>query len=148
MLSNTIIVTPLQEEYDNLYHNLFALGLNSYKDKIGRLNVDHLPALNVTLVRGGYAKTQFGIQAQYLLDHAEFDLVLCAGAARTLAPEIQVGDSIVATIIEHDYNLEICKASQSAICGRPEKHRADSKTESLMQISTSTLGSWPVAMKM
>jgi adenosylhomocysteine nucleosidase len=100
-----LIVTPLQEEYNDLFDGLSSLGLDSCKDKIGKLEVHHFPALNVTLARGGHGKTQFGIQTQYLLDHAQFDLVICAGAAGALAPEMQLGDLIVVTTtVEHDYN--------------------------------------------
>ena len=109
-MTANLIVTPLQEEYDDLYNALCALGLESHADKIGRLNVNHFPALDLTLARGGHGKTQFGIQTQHLLDHAKFDLVICAGAAGALAPEVKVGDLIVATrTIEHDYNLKFVK---------------------------------------
>jgi adenosylhomocysteine nucleosidase len=105
MHQNILVVTPLQKEYDALYQSLIELGLNSYKDKIGRLDVHCFPEINVTLARGGHGKTQFGIQTQHLLDHAQFDLVLCAGAAGALASEVKVGDVIVATsTLEHDYN--------------------------------------------
>jgi adenosylhomocysteine nucleosidase len=100
-----LILTPLQEEYSDLYHSLSARGLKSHQDNLGRLDVHHFAALNVTLARGGHGKTQFGIQTQYLLDHAQFDLVICAGAAGALAPDVRVGDLIVATsTVEHDFN--------------------------------------------
>ena len=115
---NTIVVTPLQEEYDCLNHSLFALGLSSNKDKIGRLTVDHFPALNITLARGGHGKTQFGIQTQHLLDHAQFDLVICAGAAGALGRDVRVGDLIVATsTVEHDYNLKFVKRPNPKFAG-------------------------------
>jgi len=105
MLQNTLIVTPLQEEYKDLYDSLSALELASTTTKVGKLDVHHFSALNVTLARGGHGKTQFGIQTQYLLDHAQFDLVICAGAAGALAPEVKVEDLIGTIItIEHDYN--------------------------------------------
>ena len=105
MSQNILVITPLQEEYNDLYESLTSPGLESHKDKIGKLDVHHFPALDVTLARGGHGKTQFGIQTQYLLDHARFGLVICAGAAGALAPEVQVGDLIVVTTtIEHDYN--------------------------------------------
>jgi adenosylhomocysteine nucleosidase len=104
-MPNILIVTPLQEEYNDLYHSLSALDLKSYMEKIGKLAVHCFPEINVTLARGGHGKTQFGIQTQHLLDHAIFDLVICAGAAGALAPEVRVGDVIVATsTLEHDYN--------------------------------------------
>ena len=115
---NTLIVTPLQEEYDELCNSLCALGLEANRDKIGKLNVHHFRALNATLARGGHGKTQFGIQTQHLLDHARFDLAICAGAAGALAPEVQVGDIIVATsTIEHDYNLKFAKRPQPQFAG-------------------------------
>lgn len=104
-MNTILIVTPLQEEYDDLYQSLRVLGVNSHADQIGKLNVDRFPALQMTLARGGHGKTQFGIQTQYLLDHAQFDLVICAGAAGAIASEVYVGDIIVATsTIEHDFN--------------------------------------------
>lgn len=107
MPQNILVVTPLEEEYSDLYQSLVALGLKSDTDRIGKLDVHCFPEINMTLARGGHGKTQFGIQTQHLLDHANFDLVICAGAAGALAPEVRVGDLIVATsTLEHDYNLK------------------------------------------
>lgn len=118
MSQNILIVTPLQEEYDDFYNGLIALGLKPHKDRIGKLDVHHFPALHVTLARGGHGKTQFGIQTQHLLDHARFDLLICAGAAGALAPEVSVGDLIVATsTVEHDYNLKFVKRPNPQFAG-------------------------------
>ena len=105
MSKRILVVTPLPEEYNDLYNSLSALHLKPHPEKIGRLDVHCFPEINVTLARGGHGKTQFGIQTQHLLDHASFDLVICAGAAGALAPEVTVGDVIVATsTLEHDFN--------------------------------------------
>ena len=105
MPHHILIVTPLQEEFADLYQSLAAHQLNSEPGRVGKLEVQRFPQLNVTLARGGHGKTQFGIQTQYLLDLAPFDLVICAGAAGALAPEVQVGDLIVVTTtVEHDFN--------------------------------------------
>ena len=118
MSQKILIVTPLQEEYNDLYQSLSALGLSSHKDKIGKLDVDHFPALNATLARGGHGKTQFGIQTQHLLDHARFDLVICAGAAGALAPEVCIGDVVVVTsTIEHDYNNKFSQRPKPQFAG-------------------------------
>jgi adenosylhomocysteine nucleosidase len=120
MPQNTLIVIPLQEEYDDLYNTLSAHGLTSRKDQIGQLDVHRLPEINAIIARGGHGKTQFGIQTQYLLDHARFDLVICAGAAGALAPEVRVGDLIVATsTYEHDYNLKFVKRPNPQFEGHP-----------------------------
>ena len=117
-MSKLLVMTPLQEEYVDLYHSLSALGLKSQTEKFGRLDVHCFPELNLTLARGGHGKTQFGIQTQHLLDHAKFDLVICAGAAGALAPEVRVGDLIVATsTLEHDYNLKFAKRPKPSFPG-------------------------------
>jgi adenosylhomocysteine nucleosidase len=118
MLYNVLIITPLKEEYDGLLKSLVSHNLNSKPEKIGKLDVHRFPELNVTLACGGHGKTQFGIQTQYLLDHAQFDLVVCAGAAGALAPEVMVGDLIVATTtVEHDYNLKFSKRAKPQFSG-------------------------------
>lgn len=118
---NILVVTPLQKEYDDLHHSLTALGSTPKKGRIGKLDVDHFPALNMTLACGGHGKTQFGIQTQHLLDHAKFDLVICAGAAGALASQVCVGDVIVATsTIEHDYNNKFSRRPKPQFMGDAE----------------------------
>ena len=113
-----LIVTPLEEEYNDLFKSLTSHQLKSEPGNIGKLDVHQFPQLNITLTRGGHGKTQFGIQTQYLLDHARFDLVVCAGAAGALAPEVMVGDLIVATTtVEHDYNLKFSKRAKPQFSG-------------------------------
>jgi adenosylhomocysteine nucleosidase len=105
MPRHILIVTPLKEEYDDLYHSLCALKLEAQPGRIGKLDVHCFPELDITLARGGHGKTQFGIQTQHLLDHEHFELMICTGAAGALAPEVKVGDLIVATsTVEHDFN--------------------------------------------
>ena len=121
MSKNILIVTPLKEEYNDLYDSLSAMGLVSQEDSIGKLDVHRFPVLNVTLACGGHGKTQFGIQTQYLLDHARFDLVICAGAAGAISPEVSVGDLIVATTtVEHDFNNKFSNRPKPKFDGDPE----------------------------
>jgi len=118
MPQHILIVAPLQEEYSDLYHSLSALDLESYPERIGKLDIHCFPEINVTLARGGHGKTQFGIQTQHLLDHAKFDLVICAGAAGALAPEVRVGDVIIATsTLEHDYNNKFSERPKPQFAG-------------------------------
>jgi len=120
-MKNTLVVTPLQKEFDYLQYSLVALGLEFHKDKIGKMDILRFPTLNITLARGGHGKTQFGIQTQYLLDHAQFDLVICAGAAGALAPKVKVGDLIVATAtVEHDYNTKFTPHPRPRFVGDTE----------------------------
>jgi len=118
MSPNILVVTPLQEEYNDLYHSLSALDLTSHAERIGKLDVYRFPEINLTLARGGHGKTQFGIQTQHLLDHAQFDLVICAGAAGALAPEVRVGDVVIATsTLEHDYNNKFSERPKPRFAG-------------------------------
>jgi adenosylhomocysteine nucleosidase len=118
MSKRILVITPLQEEYSDLYQSFSALDLKSHPEKVGRLDVHCFPEINVTLARGGHGKTQFGIQTQHLLDHAEFDLVICAGAAGALAPDVNVGDVIVATYtLEHDYNIKFSPRPKPRFAG-------------------------------
>lgn len=121
MPQNILIVNPLQEEYDELYNSLSSYGLKSQNGKIGKLNTHLFPEINVTLARGGHGKTQFGIQTQHLLDHAQFDLVICAGAAGALSPEVAVGDVIIATsTLEHDFNNKFSNRPKPSFAGDTE----------------------------
>jgi adenosylhomocysteine nucleosidase len=118
MSKSILVVTPLQEEYDALYHCLSTLDLKSHTERIGRLDVHCFPKINLTLALGGHGKTQFGIQTQHLLDHAKFDLVICAGAAGALAPDVKIGDVIIATsTLEHDYNNKFSERPKPRFAG-------------------------------
>jgi adenosylhomocysteine nucleosidase len=118
MPQKILIVSPLQEEYNDLHHSLSALDLKSCAERIGKLDVHYFPEINVTLARGGHGKTQFGIQTQHLLDHAKFDLVICTGAAGALAPEVRVGDLIIATsTLEHDFNNKFSQRPKPRFAG-------------------------------
>jgi adenosylhomocysteine nucleosidase len=47
---------------------------------------------------GGHGKTQFTVQAQYLISQfPSVELVICAGAAGSLAPGLCVGDVLMGT---------------------------------------------------
>jgi len=104
-MKHIILITPLQEEYNDLHDSLSALGLVSQEDHIGKLKIHHFPALNVTLARGGHGKTQFGVQTQYLLDHAQFDLV------------------IATTTVEHDFNNKFVPRPKPRFAGDAESIR-------------------------
>jgi nucleoside phosphorylase len=67
----------------------------------------YIPDWRALMAPGGHGKTQFAVQAQYLIDRfSSVELVICAGAAGSLAPELSVGDVVVGTeTVEHDYRL-------------------------------------------
>ncbi len=74
-----------------------------------RLEADYAPDLRVLLAAGGHGKAQFGIQAQYLIGRfPEARLMICAGAAGRLDPDLKVGDIVIAReTVEHDFREKI-----------------------------------------
>jgi adenosylhomocysteine nucleosidase len=102
---NILIVTPLPKELEFFLQPCLQRGLHAEHTALGRLPIVQLPDLGLTLVRGGAGKAQFAVHTQHLLDQrADWDLVVCAGAAGALAEGVAVGDVVVATTtVEHDY---------------------------------------------
>ena len=100
-----LVVTPLPLEFDAFVEGCAELGCRVERGLLGRLPIASLPDLKISVARGGVGKAQFAVHTQHLLDTAPWDLVVCAGTAGALAPEVVVGDVIVSTVtIEHDYN--------------------------------------------
>ncbi|MFL5803310.1 MAG: acyltransferase [Roseiflexaceae bacterium] len=102
---NILIVTPLQKELEFFLEACLRRGWHAEHTALGRLPIVRLPDLGVTLARGGAGKAQFAVHTQHLLDQrADWELVVCAGAAGALAEGVAVGDVVVATTtVEHDY---------------------------------------------
>jgi adenosylhomocysteine nucleosidase len=57
------------------------------------------------IATAGHGKTQFAVQAQYLIGcFPSVEIVVCAGAAGSLLPDLSPGDVVVGThTVEHDY---------------------------------------------
>jgi adenosylhomocysteine nucleosidase len=121
MAESTLIVTPLKAEYIYLAEGISFLGFESFQDKIGKLDALRFPKLNLTLARGGHGKTDYAIHTQYLLDHSNNKVLICAGAAGALSPNIVIGDVIVATsTIEHDYHEKFSIQTKPEFFGHNE----------------------------
>src|SRR6266850_689065 len=71
----------------------------------------------IVVTPGGHGKTQFAVQAQYLIGAFQsVELVICAGAAGSLAPQLSVGDVVVGrATVEHDYLLECSRRSRCRV---------------------------------
>ena len=104
----TAILTPLQAELALLVAALEQFGLQKSAFRCGRLELFEFSEVDLLVAHGGHGKTQFGIQAQYLLGQVpQIQLLVCAGAAGALSPALKVGDVVVATeTVEHDYKLK------------------------------------------
>ena len=101
---NTLVMIPVQQEYQLFLESCSAHGIRAETSTIGRLPVLRFPDLDMTVSRGGLGKVQFAIQTQHLLDvEPGWELVICAGAAGALESDLLAGDIVVATeTVEHD----------------------------------------------
>ena len=101
-----LILCPLAREWSFLVKTFES---SLHVERLHDLKIDaaYMPDWRVVVAPGGHGKTQFAVQAQYLIGRfSSAELVICAGAAGSLAPEPSVGDVVVGTeTVEHDYRL-------------------------------------------
>src|SRR5215469_1589947 len=99
-----LILCPLAEER-SLLVNTFAV--SHQVEHVHNLEIEAAYAADwrALVAPGGHGKTQFAVQAQYLIGlFPSTELVICAGAAGSLMPELSVGDVVIGTeTVEHDY---------------------------------------------
>jgi adenosylhomocysteine nucleosidase len=102
----SLILTPLVEEWVHLVETCDQF---QETQKITRVRVPcvYVPAWGAILGQGGNGRTQYAIQAQYLIDcFPDAALMLCVGTATSLDAALSIGDVVVATkSVEHDYRL-------------------------------------------
>jgi adenosylhomocysteine nucleosidase len=98
-----VAVIPTRTEFDAFVEACRDLGYPGEPGVVGRLSVSEVAALGLAVACGGLGKVQFAVQTQHLIDAGCWDLVICAGAAGALVPELAVGDVVVADeTVEHD----------------------------------------------
>jgi adenosylhomocysteine nucleosidase len=104
----TAILTPLTEELAILITKIESFGLHKQNLQLGNIKAFEFREFDLLVACGGHGKTQFGIQAQYLLAQVpQIELLVCAGAAGALSDSLNIGDVVVASeTVEHDYNLK------------------------------------------
>ncbi|MGG6266843.1 5'-methylthioadenosine/S-adenosylhomocysteine nucleosidase [Leptolyngbya sp. AN03gr2] len=118
----TAIVTPLEEELAILIAELEKCGLEKREFQLGGITAFEFREIDSFVACGGHGKTQFGIQAQYLLCQVpQIQLLLCAGVAGALSDSLDIGDVVVGTeTIEHDYNLKFVTRPLPRFAGSPQ----------------------------
>jgi adenosylhomocysteine nucleosidase len=101
-----LILCPLAREWSFLVSTFEA---SLHVDRLHDLKIEavYIPDWRALVAPGGHGKTQFAVQAQYLIDRfSSVELLICAGAAGSLAPKLSAGDVVVGTeTVEHDYRL-------------------------------------------
>jgi adenosylhomocysteine nucleosidase len=101
-----LILCPLASEWSFLV-STFEPSIHVERLHDLKIKAAYIPDRRALVAHGGHGKTQFAVQAQYLIGQlSSVELVICAGAAGSLAPELSVGDVVVGTeTVEHDYRL-------------------------------------------
>src|SRR5215472_17450831 len=98
-----LILCPLVREWSFLVSTFEA---SVYVERVHDLKIDaaYIPDWRALVAPGGHGKTQFAVQAQYVIDQfPSVELAICAGAAGSLAPDLSFGDVVVGTeTVEHD----------------------------------------------
>src|SRR5215831_10908554 len=92
-----LILCPLAREWSFLVNTFEA---SVHVERLHDLKIDtvYIPGWRALVASGGHGKTQFAVQAQYLIDRfPAVELVICAGAAGSLSSQLSVGDVVVGT---------------------------------------------------
>src|SRR6516225_8616154 len=99
-----LILCPLAREWSFLVKT-FEASLHVERLHDLKIEAAHISDWSALVAPGGHGKTQFAVQAQYLIGRfSSVELVICAGAAGSLTPELSVSDVVVGTeTVEHDY---------------------------------------------
>ena len=82
-----LILCPLAREWSFLVSTFEA---SLHVERLHDLKIEgaYIPDWRALVAPGGHGKTQFAVQAQYLIDRfSSVELIICAGAAGSLAPE-------------------------------------------------------------
>jgi adenosylhomocysteine nucleosidase len=99
-----LILCPLAEEWSILVSTFEP---SHHVERVRDLKIEavYLPEWRALVTPGGHGKTQFAVQAQYLIGAFQsVELLVCAGAAGSLVPRVSFGDVVVGTeTVEHDY---------------------------------------------
>ena len=99
-----LVLAPLVEEWSILVRACEERQSTEILEDL-KLPCSYVPAWRMALAQGGHGKTQFAVQAQYLIGRfPSVTLLVCVGAAGSLDADLSVGDVVVGTeTVEHDY---------------------------------------------
>jgi adenosylhomocysteine nucleosidase len=99
-----LILCPLAREWSFLV-STFEPAIRVERLHDLKIKTAYIPDWRALVAPGGHGKTQFAVQAQYLIGQfPSTELVICAGAAGSLSSQLSFGDVVVGTkTVEHDY---------------------------------------------
>ena len=110
-VAEILVVVPQANELGSLLGALVAAGYQPRTLTLGRLQCHLFEELHLLFAVGGHGKTQLAVRTQHLIEQkADFQVVICAGAAGSLGSDLALGDVVVGkSTIEHDYKLRFVR---------------------------------------
>src|SRR5262245_20036062 len=104
-MGSVLVLAPDPLEAEGLAKGFAERGVAVEETEVGALKCISVPSIDMVFSIGGNGKSQYGIQAQYVIDRRPMTrLLMCVGAAGRLNDSLQIGDVVVGTAtIEHDY---------------------------------------------
>lgn len=104
-MKSILVLTPLALE-----HSALAAALGPAAERCNNngdgVKILSFPDMDIDLAVGGHGKVQFALSTQLLIQKLKPGLVICAGAAGSLHPELNALDVVIGeSTIEHDFNL-------------------------------------------
>jgi adenosylhomocysteine nucleosidase len=99
-----LVLCPLAREWSFLV-STFESSIHVERLHNLKIKAAYISDWHALVATGGHGKTQFAVQAQYLIGQfPSSELVICAGAAGSLSSQLSVGDVVIGTeTVEHDY---------------------------------------------
>jgi adenosylhomocysteine nucleosidase len=99
-----LVLCPLAREWSFLV-STFESSIQVERLHNLKIKAAYISDWHALVATGGHGKTQFAVQAQYLIGQfPSSELVICAGAAGSLSSQLSVGDVVIGTeTVEHDY---------------------------------------------
>jgi adenosylhomocysteine nucleosidase len=116
--TRTLILCPLAREWSFLV-STFAPSIHVERLHDLKVEAVYIPDWRALVAPGGHGKSQFAVQAQYLIGRfPSTELVICAGAAGSLSSQLSVGDVVVGTeTVQHDHRLLFASRPLSRFSG-------------------------------
>lgn len=100
---------PTTGEYESFVNAMESLGHRSAPVRAGRISCLSYWDGRLLVAQGGLGKVDFAVRSLHLIERGPpLDGVICLGTCGALAPELAIGDIVVATeSIEHDFNRKL-----------------------------------------
>src|SRR3979490_3052447 len=104
-MESLLLLAPDIVEVEGLLQGFTRRGISHQEVQVGALKCMSLSSIDVLLSTGGNGKSQYGVQAQYLIARRPAPQPsLCAGVSGLLTDAVEIGALVVATAtVEHDY---------------------------------------------